>query len=71
MDRKSYLGTFYYLTSVQNRHFDLLISCTQKHKQENAYQVFGTVAGEFLFIRSVYANIDTEYFCGTSNIFFA
>ena len=55
---------------MQSRHFALLFAYPQKHNHINAYQVFGAVAEECLFIRGVYANINTKYFFGTSNICF-
>ena len=56
---------------AQNRHFALLFAYTQKYNHVNVYQVFGVVAGDSLFIRSVYANIDTKYYFDTSDICFA
>ena len=73
MDQYPYLGSLYCLTSIYLcaiRQFALLIAYPQKHNQVNAYQGFGAVAGDFLFIRGVYANINTKYFIGTSDICF-
>ena len=51
------------------RQFALLIA-HQKHNHVNAYQVFGVIAEEFLFIRGVYANINAKYFFGILDICF-
>ena len=40
------------------------------HIIKYAYQVFGAVVGECLFIHGVYANINTKYFFGTLDICF-
>ena len=52
------------------RQISFLITYPQKHNNVSSYQVFDAVARESLFIRGVYANINTKYFFGTSDICF-
>ena len=73
VDRYSYLE---YTILLDERMLTRLGLCTlyctstRKHNHVNAYQVFGAAVREFLFIHGVYANINTTYFFGTSDICF-
>ena len=74
MDRYPYLGTLYYLTSVYLRRIGTLQFYLHVHKNtitQTPIKFLAPLLGEFLFICSVYANINTKYFFGTSDICFA
>ena len=73
MDRYLYLGTLYYLTSIYLRRIGTLHFYLHARKNINTQTPIKFLApfpGTFLFIRSVYANINTKYFFGTSDICF-
>ena len=74
VDRYPYLGTLYYLTSVYLRRIGTLHFYLYVHKNiitQTPIKFLAPLPGRLLFIRSVYANINTKYFFSTSNICFA